>query len=241
LGYRDGDYMSQPIVQIVQTLINDVNVFWTQQQVLDAVNEAQMWVYVETKWQRVPGTLTVTEGQDIVSIPSTLLVPQWIEGTNTNIDGSVNTVRFFPSTQRELETFLRTWRGAKWDQPGNFILWDATHFRLFPKPDKTYTYTVWGIGWPTAIQDNVTPILGDPRYVLAVQNYAAALLFEATRPDLADMYMAQADDQILQYRKHIRNMQSHNIRRLRFGKRMDIQQSGTIRELPTYYPLEVTP
>src|SRR5262249_15627862 len=153
--------------------------------------------------------------------------------------GGTAVMRMFPTTQRELEHFLRTWRGAGLDQPSYFSIWDATHLRIFPRPDKTYTYTVWGIGWPTEITDTVTALTGPPNYVLAVKHYSVALLLEATRPDLADTYYELAGSQIDLFRRQLRNQQSHNIRRLVPARRLDIQHSGTIRELPTYYPLEV--
>jgi hypothetical protein len=229
------------IVSQVQILLNDTGVFWPVPNVLDAINEAQLWVFAQTKWARVGVPLNVTVGQDIVPIPSQLLITGWIEGTKTVNTGNatlITSVRFFPTTQRELEHFLRTWRGHGLEEPGYFVLWDASHFRLFPRPDQAYTFTIWGIGYPTEIVDITSDIVGPPNYVQAIQNYTVALLLEATRPDLADVYMQIAEDQIIAFRKQLRNHQSHNIRRLRPGKRFDLQQSGTIRELPTYYPLE---
>lgn len=226
------------IVTQVQTVLNDNGVFWPQAQLFDAINEAQMWVYAQTKWQRIPATLNVTQAQDLVIIPPSLLIPGWVEGTRTNIDNSTTIVRFFPTTQRELEHFLRTWRGQQLDQPGYFSLWDAFHFRLFPRPDKAYTYTIWGIGYPSEITNSVQDVVGPPNYVLAVRNFSVGLLLEATRPDLAEVFMGRAEDLILAFKKQLRNQQSHNIRYLRPGSRFDNQQGGQIRELPTFYPLE---
>ena len=226
------------IVTDVQIILNDSGVFWPTAQLLDAVNEAQFWAFTRTKWARSSASLPLLPGQDIVPLPSSILIPGWIEGTIPNNSGGTAVMRMFPTTQRELEHFLRTWRGAGLAQPSYFSIWDATHLRIFPRPDTTYTYTVWGIGWPNEIVDTTTALKGPPNYVLAVKHYAAGLLLEATRPDLADVYYGLADGQIESFRKQLRNQQSHNIRRLVPARRLDLQQSGVVRELPTYYPLE---
>lgn len=225
------------IVAQVQTLLNDSGVFWPTAQVLNAINEAQLWAYAQTKWQRTSWQLSLATGTDLLTLPSNVLVPGWIETAVVN-NGQTQNMRGFPSTQRELERFLRTWRSAGLDAPNYFIIWDASTIRLFPRPDQPYTYTLWGISYPTEILNATTSLAGPPQYVLAVQNMAAALLFEATRPDLADVYLATAEAQLLDFKKRLRNQQSHNIRRLVPGGRFALQQAGTIRELPTYYPLE---
>ena len=230
------------IVATIQNIINDAGVFWPvpagTNVLFDAINEAQMWALAKTKWSRTSFPLVMTTSEDLLAIPSGVLIPGWIEGTRTNIDGSISAIRMFPTTQRELEHFLRTWRGAGLDQPTYFSIWDAFNFRIFPRPDQAYTYTLWGVAYPTEIKDLVSDISGPPLQVLAVQNYALAILLQATRPDLAQIYEAQAEEQIQRLRAEFRNQQSHNIRRLTPGRRFDIQQSGTIRELPVYYPLE---
>ncbi len=53
------------------------------------------------------------------------------------------------------------------------------------------------------------------------------------------MYMGQSQEQILNIKKRLRNQQSHNIRTLKPATtRYEIDQSGEVYELPTYYPLE---
>lgn len=241
------------IISQVQILLNDNGVFWPFLQVLDAVNEAQLWAYAQTKWQRTPFSLSLVAGTDLFTLPTGVVIPGWIETAIPSTDGlTTSHTRGFPTTQRELEHFLRTWRGQQPDVPRYFVIWDAYTLRLFPRPDKAYNYTLWGVSYPTEITSDVT--LGGPElYQLAVQNMAAALLFEATRPDLADVYMGMAEEQIVKVKVQLRNQQSHNIRRLRPGSvsisggrlstpnnagRFDLQQGGSIAALPTYYPLE---
>jgi hypothetical protein len=226
------------IVAQIQILLNDSGVFWPTATVLDAVNEAQFHIYADTKWAISTASLTLSSNADIVSIPATMLIPKWIEGTNTLYNPPV-VKRFFVTSPRNLEHYLRTWRGAGTGQPGYFILWDATHLRCFPRPDSTYHFTLFGTGFPTEITNTTSDITGPATYVLAIQNYAAALLFEQTRPDLADLYMAQAQAQILAFKKRLRRNLSHNIRQLipATGP-FEINQGGQINEGPSYYPVE---
>lgn len=229
----------------VQTLLNDTNVFWPNQNLFDAINEAQWHVYVETKWAVSSATFSLTTNADVFTIPTTIQVPRWIEGTNNLISPPV-VKRFFPSTQRELEAFLRTWRGDNNNQPSVFVIWDAKHMRVFPRPDGkgsgaggSYPFTMFGLGFPTELTDTTSTIAGPSTYVQSVENYAASLLFEATRPDLADMYRSLAEEQILAFKKRLRNYQSHNIRQLVPATgRLEVQQGGNIGETPVYYPLE---
>lgn len=229
----------------IQTIINDVGVFWPEQFIWDALNEAQLAVYSETKWALTTGNMLLGSGVDIVSIPPEILIPKWIEGTNTLFQPAV-VKRFFTTSQRNLETFLRTWRGDNVGQPVVFVLWDATHWRVFPRPDGSgsgpdgrYPFTVYGVGLPQEINSTNTVVLGDATYRYAVYNTTVAFLLEATRPDLADMYLAQAGENILNIKKRLRNQQSHNIRTLRPATtRLEIEQAGEISQTPSYYPLE---
>lgn len=229
----------------IQTILNDAGVFWPLAQIYDAVNEAQLAVYAETKWAVTTASINLTSNVDIIPIPSGVLIPRWMEGTNTTFQPPV-VKRFFFTTQRGLETFLRTWKGQNLGQPGYFVIWDATHLRVFPRPDNlgsgpagSYPMTLFGQGFPVEITTGGQSILGPKNYVLAVENLAASLLLEATRPDLADSYSAQSEDQILLFKKRLRNQQSHNIRTLKPATtRYEIDQAGEVYELPTYYPLE---
>jgi len=229
----------------IQLIINDQGVFWPTQQLYDALNEAQLAIYAETKWALTTATMALSSNVDIISIPDGVFLPKWIEGTNVQFQPPV-VKRFFPSTMRNLETFLRTWRGNNVGQPGVFIQWDATHWRVFPRPDGlgagsggTYPFTVYGVGFPTEITTTSQSLLGPRNYTLAVQNLAVSLLMEATRPDLADAYASQSDEQVQLFKRRLRNNQSHNIRTLKPATTaLEIQQSGQISEVPTYYPLE---
>lgn len=233
------------IVGDIQLILNDTGIFWPAQQILDATNEAQFHIYAETKWAITSAPLALQSNTDLVQIPPAILIPKWIEGTNSNFQPPV-VKRFFPTTMRNLEHFLRSWRGANLGQPVYFIQWDATHWRVFPRPDGhgpgpggAYPFTIFGVGFPPELTSLTQPVLGPLVYQLAVQNYATSLLLEATRPDLADLYLSQADQQVLNFKKQLRNQQSHNLRVLRpVMSSYEIDQLGQVNETPSYYPLE---
>lgn len=222
--------MPSTSVQDIQLLLNDQGVFWPLQRVVDALNEAQWELWSRSKWNWTSSPLTLPQGSDIIPLPSSIVIPRFVE------DGKL---RYFPSTQRELENFHRTWRLDQEAPPMYFIVWDAFHLRVFPKPDKLYTsYTLWGIGYPPEIVDASSNLEGDPFYIKAINSITLAILFEATRPDLADYHRGIGEKQFVMFEKNLRNYQSHNIRRFRPGGRFDLQQSGRIQELPVYYPVE---
>ena len=228
-----------PIVSTIQLLLNDSGVFWPESQILDAVNQAQLWGYAKTKWVRTSWPINLPVGADLITLPSDVLVPGWMEARIVNSDSTVSFIRAFPSTQRELEHFLRTWRSTSLGAPMYFVIWDSHTLRVFPRPDKPYTYTLWGVAYPTEITSSSQDIQGPINYTLIIQNFTMSLLLNATRPDLAEYYLNLAEVGLVQFAKHLRNQQSHNIRRLvPTTSRFQINQGGSIKELPTYYPLE---
>jgi len=214
----------------IQTLLNDQGVFWPAQFIFDAMNEAQweLWVRTKATWTSAP--LTLSTSTNLYTIPSSIIIPRFVEDSN---------LRYYPSSARQLEAFHRTWMENGPGQPMYFLVWDAFHFRTYPTPDQNYTsYTLWGVGYPTEITSDSQSIVGDPSYVNCLKSFTLAILFNATRPDLSDYNRQIGEGQLLSYKKHLRNYQSHNIRSLKFGKRHDLNQSGNIYELPVYYPVE---
>lgn len=238
----------------LQLILNDSGVFWPTQNLFDALNEAQMFLAAETAWkinQSPMGTLvSITQGflsSNADVIPFTdpafgqgFVIPKWIEGTNYNFQPPV-VKRFFPTTQRNLEHYLRTWKGDNKGQPMYFTIWDAYHFRVYPRPDQNnvYAFTLFYVTTPPTITTTGQNLTGPIQYQKAVTLHAASILLEATRPDLADLYASQAATQVLAFKKQLRNQQSHNLRTLKPATTpLELDQAGQIYELPSYYPLE---
>lgn len=215
----------------IQRMLNDDGTFWPTTRILDAVNEAQWDCWIRSKWTWAVSTLTLTDGVDIIPLPPNIVVPRFVESNST---------RFFPSTQRELEEGDRGWRTHGKGEPQFFVVWDAFNLRVFPRPNRTYTtYKLWGIGYPTEITPTNLTLQGDTTLQRAIEHLACGILFDATRPDLATYHRGLGEKQLQLFKTNLRNYQSHNIRSLKIGdSRYNLSQSGVIRELPTWYPVE---
>lgn len=208
------------IVSDVQELVNDTGVFYPIDQVYDAVNEAQLQLYAQTKWATTTATLGLNTNDDLVVIPSSVLIPQYLE---------YNTQRYFPTSHAKIEEYNRKWRLEPIGRPIFFVLWDAEHFRVWPRPDKTYDFLLTGIGWPAEISAGNTTITADRTYQSAVAFRAASILVEFLRPDLADFFESECQDALTRFKHTLRNAQSHNIRQLRPGTKFTVASHGVVR------------
>ena len=213
------------IVSEVQQLVEDTSArFFTTPQVYDAINETQLKAYAESKWQRVSASLVLNTGVEIVSIPPTILVPEYIEYNN-----GAGVLMYFPGHRVELLRFRRDWRNEDPSQPKHFIIWDTEHLRVFPVPDQTYTMTLWGVGWPVEISGANPDVVADPNYKKVLVNESGALLLELSRPDISDLLHREANERFMRFKTQIRNHQSHNIRVLRPYSPWQHAQSGNVK------------
>lgn len=212
------------LVDLVQTTINEsgAGVFWPVQTVYDAINDAVLEMVPISFFPTTSTTLVVTTNNDIVALPTTVIVwPQYFEyGGQT----------YFPTSQAQLERYDRNWRNASQSQPRFFVLFGESSVRVFPRPDKSYTFNVWGPAWPTEITSTSTDITTLPDILRQALAYrACSRLFQYSRPDLGEAYMKEAEEAEMLWRKTFRRFQSHNIKRLRPGTGFTAAQSGSIR------------
>jgi hypothetical protein len=213
------------IITDIQLQVDETQgpVFWEIEQLYDAANQAQLNVWSSLKdWQRGTSTMTVTTGQDLVAFDTTtIMIPQFI---------IYNGVKIFPTTHAMLQDWQNNWKNEGLGRPNWVVLWDAEHFRLFPRPDQTYNFVVWGTPWPTEITDGNHDIVGvDPLVRRAIVLQAAALLLEDSQPLLADAKLQEAMDFRERYARQQRNVQGSNIMRLRPGVAWQVAQGGDIR------------
>ena len=101
-----------------------------------------------------------------------------------------------------------------------FFLWDDFHLRVFPSPDQTYTFTLFGLPWPPEINSSnedivVNGVQLDRQFKLAMAYRIAAGLLIYTRPDAAAQYTKMAEECFYYYRKRLRQQNSNNLRRLK--------------------------
>jgi len=210
------------VVDDVRILINDTGVFWPDQAVYDAINEAQIELLAETKWAVSTSTIVLPANTDIFTLPPAIMIPQHVESAGQ---------RWHPTTQARLEGWSQCWRNEPNAQPQAFVLWDASHMRVFPKPDHPYIFQFAGIPWPTEVSAANPDVDASRLYLCPLTSRAAALLVEFTRPDLADAFNAQARDDIERYKRILARSQPHNIRRLRPGTVFTKINAGTIRPM----------
>lgn len=209
------------IVEELRLLLDESkgSVYWPTAELHDALNEAVLTVYSESRTILEVASLSVNAGDDVVYIPPTIMIPQHIESMGT---------KYFITTHAQLESYARDWKTAEFGEPKRFVYWDATRLRVWPRPDQSYDFDLYGVPYPDEINDK-NPDLKDDRLICeAVLHMAAAELVEHLYPQQADEYTNTAAEALRKMRVRLRNQNSHNIRRLRPGKSIDKQQQGFI-------------
>jgi hypothetical protein len=211
------------LIEEIRILLGEQSggVFWTDEYILDAINETLIELSAFTLKKTIEVDLVVQAGEELVLLPPELMIPLSI------FDGSRV---FFFTTQAKLEQETKAWKGTALGVPEHFVLWDAFTIRPYPRADDDFLYYVTGIPWPTEYTSaGVDPILSwRLRQVLV--NKSASVLFETTQPQLSDSLNQVALNHENEYRKELRNSQSHNIRRLHPGESLPNKaQSGVIK------------
>jgi hypothetical protein len=208
------------LVDIVRQLLDEASgsVFWPNDQVYDACNDVILDLWANTRIQVAEVDLVVTSNVDLYPMPA-LMIPQFVV-LNTTIGSVVINEKYWITDQAKLEQWSRVWRRNSLQQPKFFVPFGLTQLRVWPKPDITYTFQVWGVPWPTEMNgDNrdapQEDLLIDRQLKLAIAFRAAANLLESTRPDMTDVFNRESDDCIARYKIRLRNRQKHNIHRLR--------------------------
>jgi hypothetical protein len=216
----------------MSTILSDVQlqvdessgpVFWVIDQLYDAINAAQMEVWMNLReWQQISTNIVLSSGNDIIPLPATtIMVPQFI---------IYNNVKVFPTTLAMLQDWQNNWKSTAPGRTNWYLLWDWQHIRLFPRSDSNYTFTVFGVPWPTEVGDgNVDIVNVDPLVRRAIVMRAAAKLLETTQPEMADAKMMEAEEFEKRYARQQRNTFGDNILRLRPKTTQDLANQGDIR------------
>jgi len=208
------------IVTDVRQLINETSaVFWTDQQVYDSINGAQLELWAESGAFWGTATITATASGVTVSLPeSSVMIPKFIVGTSG---------KEYLTTYADLERNTKAWKATGVGEPKWWVLWDVLTLKPYPRSDSTRTYVVHGIAWPTEVSASVTDITAPPDLKKAVMYKAVGILFEHTRPELADGFNAIAQEHLQRFKITQRNYDSHNIRHIRPGNTMSNQRRGS--------------
>ncbi len=210
-----------PSITTIRRYINDPDgVIYPDAYLYDTMNDSLLDMYIDCKPEVVSHTLTINTGDDIIYIPSHIMIPQQIVYQNKP---------YYITTQAELERWERKWRTASPAQPRWFIRWDARRIRIWPRADNTYDMTMWGIEWPTEIDSSDDDLTDDSDWKQAIEHKTTSQLLEMARPDLSDLHEREYQASRNDYNIGKRNSNGgHNIRQLRPGTRNNIAQIGSI-------------
>lgn len=200
------------------------DIFWPSQQLYDAANEVMLDFWPMLSRQPVPVQLTntafvVSSGTDIFAFDSTkIMVPSYLVLNTATMSGAAAQVinqKYWVSDRSKLEQYDNNWRQWGPAQPKWFIIFDAAHLRVFPSPNATYPFTIYGVPWPTELATGTEDITADPTLKLSIAYRAAANILEATRPDIADSYQKESDELLHRYKIRLRNEQTNNMHRMK--------------------------
>ncbi len=211
------------MVSEVQLLLDEAGgpVWWSLQQIYDALNQASIDLHMDCKMTNASADLAITSGADLVAIPtSDIMVPQYVVYNNK---------RIFSTTQDELENWSRRWHDQPAAQPKWLVLWDWETFRVFPSSDANYTFTLWGLKWPDEIGVSTPSIPVDATLYRAIVLLAVAYLLEFTQPELSLTYMQEVEQFKQRMLTNFRNNLGANITRLRPGVGWSLAQGGDIK------------
>lgn len=215
----------------LQTLIDETSgpVFWLDAQLIDALNISELetltWLH---GFALASTTLAISSGADIIPWDTTtIMIPQYIIDTNNN--------KLFITDHAQLQDYQTNWMNMTPSQPKFVIRWDATYLRVFPKSNNTYTYTLYGVPWPSEITGSNI----DPNYDLLVRkaiiHRAASRLLEFTQPEFSDVYESQAVEFEQRYARQLRNSGGNNTWRLAPAKGWQVGQLGGIKIANKYW------
>lgn len=215
------------LVSDVRLLLNESSAaFWPDQQIYDSINQAQLSLYTSAQPLLTSATFATGTGQALVAIPSTIMIPKYLLYNNR---------KYFITSQVKLEQHSHKWLETGTGFPRHWVLLDAFYLRPYPRTDADYIFTMWGTPWPTEITASVLDITAPRNIKQAITHKAASLIFEHTRPDLADAMNRETEEFLMRYRTQQRNQHSHNISRIRPGNRLSTAQRGTVQIGQNYY------
>lgn len=212
------------LVAEVRKLLGETSgVFWTDPQIRDAINEAQVCVYAEhPRVFETSTTLGVPADSDFVSLPSGIMLPRYITSTSGD-------AYYTFASAADLEEYGKGWMDVSTGDPKVFVMWSTELLRIWPRPSTHKNFTLVGTPWPTACTGTVDPSL--PWLVEdAVVSYATSVLFAPTRIDLAQIHMQEYSESMRDYMVQWRRAHPHAITRLAPGvSSLDARRRGDLR------------
>lgn len=204
--------------------------FWTQEQIYTNLNDAQNDTFTYLKGYALASTtLAISSGTDIVAWDTTaLMLPTYCLNTLRN--------EVFITNHAQLQDYNPGWRNATPSAtPTHLVLWDASHFRVWPLPSANIIYTLYGTPWAPELTVGVDGPTLDPFLHKTIVYRAASALLEFTQPELSDLYDMQAKEWERRYYRQLRNFGGANIFRLAPSKAWQVGQLGDINLSKRYW------
>lgn len=227
LGLFGGTAVVPPdagLIPIVRILIDQTkgDVFWSSQQLYDAANEVILDFWASGKVQITNIPFVLSSGADIVpynTSTSSLMIPQFVV-LNTTTANSTIFQGYWISDRTKLEQWSRFWRTADQGLPKWFILFDDFNIRVFPSPDQSYTFQLWGVPYPNEISSTQEDLIvngagADRMFKLAIAYKVSASLLLYSRPDVSAAYEKLSEEALYYFKKRLRNQSPNNIRRMK--------------------------
>lgn len=129
--------LSEIQAHLLETTIDDGVTWslWSQDEVLDYLNERVSRFLLETGAYRAQATVNMVAGTSVYALPSDM-----IELRAISVGGS----KLLPTSKWELDHGSPGWQSLAAGAPQKFLQWpeDALTFRVVPTPDGSYTATV---------------------------------------------------------------------------------------------------
>lgn len=202
-------------------------VFWSDQQIIDALNEAQVCVLADyPRVLETSTTLVLTTASATMAVPAGIFIPKMI------LDDAGQQVPF--SSQVDLENFSSTWKATSPGKPERFVLWQWDKLIPWPTPDANYTYSIFGNAYPVELTTATDTSALNDDLQRAIAFYAAAILFLPTRVDLTQLYYKEYTETMEAFTVKMRRTLAHNTRRLRPGGALTNKQRGSL-QAKRYY------
>jgi hypothetical protein len=197
------------LTELRTTVLNDSgqNLFWSDNQLLNALNAAQIWVRGEASddtlgvsVQVVPASKLTNDLQSLVplvQIPQEIMVPQLLVGPKGEA---------YISSLADMERYSKYWRNTPPGEPITFIFQGLRQLRPYPLPDQEYSYDLWGLRWPSKLTATTLDLdVIDHNYYHAVLMNSATRLLLPTQPNAATLLQKEAEEHLNLYRRHLRS------------------------------------
>ena len=197
------------LTELRTTILNDIgqNLFWSQAQLLNALNAAQLSIRGEASdsWTMaevtvVPAVTYTPDGQlldSTLGVPASIMVPQLLVGPKGEA---------FTTTLADMERNNKFWRtNVGLGEPVTFVEIGLRQLQPYPSPDQEYEYDLWGLAWPAQITlASLDLEVLDHNYRHAVLMNAAARLLLPTQPQAAMLASKESTEHLALYRRHLR-------------------------------------